>query len=425
MSIKKQSIQSVLVKALSIALGLLLVAVLARTLSPENYGIYSVALASITVLAVPTALGLPNYVVREIARAMADADAALPQQILRSAVVLVLIVSVLIVGLAGLWVALSNSGSTYASTLLIGRWLIPIMALIQVMGAALRGIENVAEGLLLGLVARHFLFFVLLVGWLSLSAELSPQSAMGLHVVAAFLALCFGLLVWRKYRPAKPDSSTVLVSVDLRKMLMSTGVMGIIAGAQTLNANLDVIMLGWLRDAQTAGIYKLASTVALLTVAGLQAINMVMMSHFARTYREGNMERLQAIATRSVRMILLTAVPSSVLLVILGRQFIEIVFGAEYLASYMPMVILVVGQLVSALFGSVITILNMTGHEKDTMKGILVGSLLNIVLNAALIPPFGAEGAAFATASTVVFWNVTLHIMVRRRLSITSTPFRM
>lgn len=424
MSIRKQSIQGLLIKVLSIVLGFFLVAILARTLSPADYGKYSVALTAITILAVPTALGLPNYVVREIARAMSDENATLARQILKSAIGLVFLFAILIIGIIGLWAALTTSGATYGPTFWTGLWLIPAMALIQVMGAALRGIENVAKGLFLGLVARHLLFLMLLIIWLSLSFELTPRTAMALHVGAALLALSFGVVSWLIYGPKKSSASKASVPVDLRKMLMSTGAMGVIAGAQTLNANLDVIMLGWLRDAESAGIYNLAATAALLTVAGLQAINMVFMPHFARTHREGDIEKLQAIATRSVRMILLTAVPASVLLVALGRPIIEIAFGPEYLGSYTPMVILIVGQLISALFGSVITILNMTGHEKDTMKGILLGSLVNIGLNAALIPPYGAEGAAVATATTVVFWNILLHIVVRRRLSITTTPFR-
>lgn len=423
MSIRRQSFWGILTKALNILLGFLVVAVLARTMSPTEYGIYSVILATVTVLTVPTALGLPNYVVRETARATGDHDGALVRRIVRSAGALVLVVSTLMLAASALWTQMSDSGTVYRATMWIGLWLIPVMALNQILGAALRGIGQGIRGLLLGLVLRPMLFFFLLIGWILLVGKPGSSTAMALHVLGAFLAFVFGVLSWIMFRPAKSASAQTDARINMKDMLVSTGVMGIIAGTQTLNANLDVMMLGALRGAETAGIYKLASTAALLTVAGLQAINMVLMPHFARVHREGTREQLQALATRSVRMILLTAVPSSLLLVVAGKQIIEIAFGAEYLASYTPMVILVVGQLVSALFGSVVTILNMTGHEKDTMKVVLMASVINIVLNAVLIPPYGAEGAAIATGSTVIFWNVILHIMIRRRLSINSTPF--
>lgn len=70
MSLGRQSFWGILIKGFSILVAFVLVAMLARVLSPAEYGIYSVVLALITVLTVPTALGLPNYVVREIAAAM-------------------------------------------------------------------------------------------------------------------------------------------------------------------------------------------------------------------------------------------------------------------------------------------------------------------------------------------------------------------
>lgn len=429
MTLGKQNLWGIVTKALSLVLGFVMVAVLARILSPVEYGIYSVALATLTILAVPTALGLPNYVVREVAGALAEGQPGRAKRIVRAGIGLVAVVSAVVLGAVGLWAALTGDGVTYKTALLVGMWLVPLMALIQVLAASLRGVGRVSAGLTLGLVLRHLLFLGVLLVWVLLADGLDATRAMELHVFAALLALGFGVISWLAARPkGQPPGTTAgaeAAPISVRTMLMSTGVMGIIAGAQTLNANLDVIMIGALRDAETAGIYKLASTAALLTVAGLQAINLVMMPHFARAHREQDTARLQRLATRSAKLILVTAAPVAVLLVIAGRQIIALAFGDAYADSYTPMIILVAGQVISALFGSVVSILNMTGHEVDTMKGVLLASVVNIGLNALLIPPFGAAGAAWATAITIIFWNTLLHVVVRRRLSINSTAFRL
>ncbi|SFE72286.1 flippase [Roseivivax sediminis] len=427
MTLGRQSIFGIAIKAFSILLGFLVVAILARVLSPAVYGIYSVALASVTIMAIPTAMGLPNYVVREIAGALSEDNPRLARQIFRAAVTLVLMLAAVVVAGALIWtLVIHSSDQTGQAVLWLGLGLVPAMALTQVTGAALRGVGGHMLGLLVGQVLRHLLFLCLLVVWVllpaSLTGGLSALSAMGLHALAATLALSVGLLIWWRLQPALQGATTG-AQLQMRAMLGSTGVMGVISGAQILNDNLDVIMLGILDGAEAAGLYKLGATAALVTVAGLQAINMVMMPHFARLHREGNTAALQALATRSVRLILLTALPTSVLLVALGRPLISLAFGPEYIDSYLPMVIRVTGQLVSALFGSVITILNMTGHEVDTMKGVLLGTLVNVVLNALLIPIYGPTGAAIATAITVVAWNIYLHRLVRKRLAINSTPF--
>lgn len=426
MSIRRQSIYGIAIKALNILLGFLVVAVLARFLTPAEYGEYSVILATVMVLTVPTALGLPNYVVRETAKAIADGHGKMARSITVAGVTLVLLVSAFMLLGTATWTASGSGDTGYRATMWLGMWLIPVIALNQVLGGALRGIGKVPYGLTLSLVLRPLLFLALLAGWILIVGAPGSKAAIGLHVLGALIALAFGVSFWLIFRPASTlDKNTAGIDtrVKYKAMLMSTGIMGIIAGTQTLNANIAVIMLGALKDAETAGLYKLADTAALFTVAGLQAINMVMMPHFARIAREGDREALQALATRSVRMILITAIPAALLLLFAGKPLIRIAFGAEYLESYTPMVILVIGQLISAGFGSVVTILNMTGHEKDTMKVVLVAGVLNIALNLLLIPPFGAHGAAYGTAATVIFWNIILHVIIRRRLSINSMPF--
>lgn len=414
----KPGILGIGIKFSSILMGLVVAALLAQILGPKEYGLYSVAFAAMTILAVPSRLGLPNFVVREVAGAVAGDTPALLRRIVAAALMLVAVSSAVVLGLAFAWTGLVHDMSSYGETLLIGLCLVPILAVTVVLGAALRGMGRLVAGLLPEQVVRYVLLIGLLLVCTLFVDDVTAPDAMGLHVVAALLALGVTVVIWIGARP--PRNRGRAPSVSMRTMLLSTGSLGVIAGAQTLNANLDILMLGYLTDAETAGLYKVASTAALLPVAGMQAINMVAMPDFARAYRDGNRQRLQDIATRCARLIVATALPASLALILGGVWMLRVMFGADYVASYLPMVILVAGQLVSALFGSVITILNMTGHERDVLKGVVIASLLNIALNAALIPPFGAVGAAAATSGTVIFWNIVLHVAVQRRLSINS-----
>ena len=60
--------------------------------------------------------------------------------------------------------------------------------------------------------------------------------------------------------------------------------------------------------------------------------------------------------------------------------------------------ILVVGELVKLVLGSGSMVLMMTGLERQVLKGAGVGAATTVVLVAALVPKFGAEGAAIAVA---------------------------
>jgi O-antigen/teichoic acid export membrane protein len=71
--------------------------------------------------------------------------------------------------------------------------------------------------------------------------------------------------------------------------------------------------------------------------------------------------------------------------------------------------------------GSVAFILNMTGHERDSAWGISAAAGVNVLLNLALIPSFGIEGAATATAASLAIWNIILARRVFQRTGLVST----
>ncbi|MGC1953231.1 MAG: polysaccharide biosynthesis C-terminal domain-containing protein, partial [Gammaproteobacteria bacterium] len=66
-------------------------------------------------------------------------------------------------------------------------------------------------------------------------------------------------------------------------------------------------------------------------------------------------------------------------------------------------------------------ILTMTGHAGDTAKGMGIGAALHIGLNAFFIPRWGIEGAALASAMSLMTWNFLLAYWVYRRLGLYTT----
>jgi O-antigen/teichoic acid export membrane protein len=63
----------------------------------------------------------------------------------------------------------------------------------------------------------------------------------------------------------------------------------------------------------------------------------------------------------------------------------------------------------------------MTGHERFVMIATAISTTLNIVLNLVLIPRWNLVGAATATATSMILWNLLLVIGAHRSLGINST----
>ncbi len=65
----------------------------------------------------------------------------------------------------------------------------------------------------------------------------------------------------------------------------------------------------------------------------------------------------------------------------------------------------------------------MTGNESYTLISRVSSTVLNVVLNALLIPRWGLEGAAIATAGSAILLNLENTIWVRKKLGIYCTAF--
>ena len=100
---------------------------------------------------------------------------------------------------------------------------------------------------------------------------------------------------------------------------------------------------------------------------------------------------------RMYAMLLPFLVAVCAVLMVLARPLVSLLFDADYAAAARDVPLLVLAGLFSALasfFGSVYTVEIRSGAILLTTLG---GALLNLALNAALIPRMGTSGAALAT----------------------------
>ncbi|QVL51533.1 MAG: flippase [Thiocapsa sp.] len=410
----------------STALSFILALLLARTLGPEGYGVYAFVLAVVSLLAIPTQLGLPELVVRETSKAQATGHWGLMRGLWRWSTLAVWLFSsfVLCIALFSLRAFADQLTALTHATLVAAMWLVPLIALGNLRGAALQGLRHVVLSQLPEHIFRPgLLIFLWLAVLVVLPAQtLSAATAMGIHALAAAIAFVLGAwLLWRAL-PVELASRPAPVYAA-RAWLLSALPLGLAAGVQVINAQSGVLLLGLFRTDEAVGTYKVALAVATLIPFGLMAVNVVVMPYFARLYAQDDRVRLQRLVTVSARVVLGLALPVTFVFVFYGEWFLSTAFGQDYAAGHTALAILALGQLVNAGMGSVGVLLNMTGHERDTLRGVAIAAVTDLVLGLVLIPPFGLVGAALATATTLVIWNLLLRQAVWRRLRIETMAF--
>lgn len=412
---------SIIVKIAATLLGLCVAVILARNLGAEGYGIYTYAFTLVSLLAIPAQFGLPNLVVRETAKAHALEQWGLMRGLWhwtnRAAGVLSISLALLAAGIAWGWKA--GQTDVQFMTFAAGLLLMPLIALGNLRGAALRGLRKIVVGQLPEHVLRPALLIALTVCVLASprSATFSATTAMSLHAVAALLAFFVGSYLLRRARP-KPLSDRPVSIYQSRAWLLSTIPLGIVAAMQLVNDNTDILMLGLFLAPEDVGIYKIAVQLSVLVSFPITAINLVIAPHISRLHTSGELARMQRMVTISAIAVFSSATVIVGALALFGTQLIELLFGPEFRKSYAPMVVLASGQLIVATLGSLVTLANMTGNEKSAAKIIALGAAVNIALNAILIPRYGIMGAAFATVAGLFLWRVVLFLRLRAQLGI-------
>ena len=394
---------------------------LARILGAEGYGIYAYAFAFVMLLSMPAQAGLPTLVIRETARGMAEGKPELVQGIWRWATKVAMLISLSLLFVIGLFFLLLK-GKKFGVKEWTFFWaflFIPFMCLSNLRGAALRGLHKVVIGQLPEFFIRPALFFTFLcIAGFFLHQRLTPPQAMALNVFSAVLAFIIGTWVLWKNTPLSIYKATPVY--DGKKWLSSFLPLAFTAGMWVINSQADIVMLGIFKPPAEVGIYRVAVQIALVASFGLQAVNMVVAPRFATFYTKREMDRLQRLVTRSAQIVLTFNLLVTSFFVIFGRTFLNLVFGKEFIIAYIPLLILLIGQLVNSAAGSVRVLLNMSGYEKDTAVGMVLAASVNIILNFLLIPKWGANGAAIATTVSMIIWNIILWWFVYKRLRINS-----
>lgn len=413
---------TVSVKVAGTSLAFLSSVVLARLLGSSGYGVYSYAVSVAMLLIIVAKLGLPELLVREIAAGAVQNDWSVIRGLLLRAEQAVVAGSLLIVVVAGgfIWLLPGWPAKEQTSSILWALGLVPVLALGEIRSGSLRGFQRVVLGLIPGTVIRPTaLILLLLLIFFLTDAAVNPSPAMALHAAAGAISLL--VATWWLLRSLPGEVRQERSDTRLREWSRAAVPFFLLGIVHTVNGQVDILMLGTLRPAEELGAYRVAVALGTLVPFFLGAANAVIQPEVSRLYSTGDHSTLQRLVTTEARWILLVTAPVVIFLLVFGGDVLRIVYGAEFEAGYAPLAILAVGQLANVGMGPVVLVLNMTGFQQESLKGISLAAGFNVVANGTLVPILGAIGAALANASSLIFWNAYLAYRVRVRLGIDST----
>lgn len=167
----------------------------------------------------------------------------------------------------------------------------------------------------------------------------------------------------------------------------------------------DVIVLSAFAGLASTGVYAVA--VSLTAPMGVFATTIA--TTFLREQFHTEDSTAQQATVRLLALTTLLVVPGTVLLVLCGLPLIPLVWGHDFAGARAPLVLLAPGVIAMAVQRPIGNHFVRMGRARALNIRALVAEVVNLVLCLALIPHWGASGAAVASSvAYTVYAGITL-----------------
>lgn len=407
-----------------VALGAVLVnALIARLLSPEDTGLFLLALSIVTVAAVIADFGLGKTLLRVIPDAMVSDDTGRAMSHIRHVLIVGAITGVLValimISPVGVYLAGKLSHGDILGSLmpLIALWLIATLA-ISLLAETCRGFYHIGSAIFFGgaLTGLGNIFIVgslLAVAWLA-SVPVDLKDVLWLFILSGLLlvVLAFVRLRGRFKRWGEP------VTGSLGALFIMAWPFWVSNAAMIMLVNAEIWILGYLRSPEEVAAFGLVARLAILVSFPLLIVNSVLPPLISELHASKDIDKMERMLRGAAGLTTIMSVVLFIALLIFGEWVSEQLFGSYYAGNWDILMILACGWLVHVWAGSGGFVLSMTDNQHTMMRISLVVGSVTILLGIWLTSRYGALGMAIASTTGIIMQNVLMLLFIHKHIGI-------
>lgn len=388
---------------------------IARFLGPYDYGLVSLGIAALTITATLGLLGLGGGIVRYVSFYKGREDSGRIKGTIISSLKISFPLGLVLACLlffSAEWLSINIfHESNLTPVLQIFSIAVPFYILSQIFVYGTIGFQEMKYQVYVNNIFQNvfrivMIAILLFVGLNVLRVTLSWVLPI---VIMPFLALYF------LEKKVFPVFRTEVKGIKMEKEILSfslpllfVGISGLIMGY------MDMLMLGYFHTSQEVGIYSAVIPVVRLTWIPVASLGSIFAPVITELYSKGMHRELSKTYSIVTKWLLFIVLPISLLICLFSGDIMKILFGTEYIAGAIALSVLTVGYLISQTFNLSGRLLTAFGRTKIVMGCHFAGAGMNFIFNILLIPIYGVNGAAVATASSLAFANFLLFLFARR-----------
>jgi O-antigen/teichoic acid export membrane protein len=390
----------------------LLSVLLARFLSPKNYGLLFLAISLFTLFKLIGDLGIDKSTGRFLSEYQ-EKDPSQLCPILRRSLFLnllsILTMSLLVVLSADI-IANAIGEPSLESLIIFAPLFLVFSSFSSLAYISLQGLELIKKTSIINAVRNttnlFFSFILVILGF-------GVTGALFGYIIAFLLATGLGFLFLHSElrniatdNPGKDGLTLRIFKYSIPLTVTKT--------ANAIDKRVDSILLGYYLDASAVGYYTIATQIQQFIKMPATAVGFTVSPNFGAKVAGGEIQSARTLYEKAFKSVIHLYIPASAGLFVVARPLVRLVFGDGY-NSAVPIVQVFSFLLVfSAVNDITADGLDYIGSASLRAKAKTVMALSNLVLNIYLIPQFGVLGAAWATLTTFsVYTLLNLWILDR------------
>jgi O-antigen/teichoic acid export membrane protein len=405
MSIRKNMASNMLLTASAVIFPLITFPYVTRTLSSNSIGKYFFVDALTQYFIIFSAVGIPFYGIREIAKVKNDKQSRskLVTELLSIQITLSLFLSTVYVAIHYFIPAIKNEGS------LVKIACLGIISTSFLMEWFYQGIENFTY-----ITGRSLIIKTLSVASILLLVK-NADDYLIYYLLTTLVVLFNAGLNFVNY--LKKYHSPFEERLDIKKHIKPLLILFSINISVSIYAVLDTIILGLLTNTENVSFYNVPLKLAKIYWTVINGAGMVLIPRIASYFVDHDTAGIQAVMQKSMSIVFLLALPFCFFCMVFPTEILQVISGDKYLHAANALRVLSVVPLIIAICNVCGTqFLMPIGQEKSILYATLIGLCVSLLLNFCLIPYLKFMGAAIACVAAEATVCIYIVISAAKRI---------
>ena len=359
---------------------------ISRVLLPVGTGKVAFATSIVTYFSMFAQLGIPTYGIRACAQVRDDKEKL--SQTVQELLIINLVMMVFTYGL--FFVGLHTVPRMHVDKPLF--LIVSTMIFFNSIGMEwlYRGLEEYAY-----ITARSIVFKIVSLMAMFLLVKSQGDYAIygGVSIFASSASSVLNFINAHKYVSLRP-----MKVYNFRRHMRPVMIFFAMSCATTIYTNLDTVMLGFIKTDEDVGYYNAAVKIKGILVSVITSLGSVLLPR-ASYYIEHRLEKdFEQISKKAINFVCVLAFPMMIYFILYAKEGIYFLSGSEYDGAILPMQILMPTILFIGLTNVMgIQVMVPLGKEKWVLYSVTIGALVDLTINALLIPKMASLGAAIGT----------------------------